>query len=522
MHETDKSGLQQGVTMARAAGIIAVGNVMSRVLGLVREIVKANLFGAGGNVSALDTAMALPKIIYALVVGGMINSALIPVLSDFASPDEREDLSYLLSLLLTAVTVAVSVFVLLGEVFTPQLVRLSAGGLPADDQQLAVRLLRVMLPGVLFLSLAGILSGVLYALRRFVLPAFTAVAFNAAMVATALALGRRWGVYSMAVGLLIGAMFQVLLQLPGLPDLHLGFRIDLGHPAFQRIWRLYVPILAGLGVDKLAELLSYRLASHTGAASPAWMTYSATIIQFPLGLVGTAVSLAILPTLSRQTSVGRVDRFRTTLAQGLRLVVALTVPATVGLWVLSTPLVQLVFEHGDFTPTDTLATVQALRFQLLGLVFAAVDQPLIFSFYARRDTWTPALVGVVTVLLYIVAALAPTVFAPLTLNGLILANSLKWGAHAVLMLVLLRRKVGGLAGEGLWRASLMALLLSAVMGVAVHYVVLGMSSIAPAGTLGELLIVGVSGAAGVFVYGGLALALGMEEIRLLRRSLSHW
>ncbi len=520
MAETDKSASHQNIEVAQAAGIIAVGNVASRVLGLLREIVKADLFGAGGNVSALDTAMALPKIIYALVIGGMINSALIPVFSDYAAPERREELWRLLSLLLVIVTVAVCGFVLVGEILTPQLISLSAGGLPPSDQQLAVDLLRVMLPGVLFLSLAGVLSSALYALRRFTLPAFTAVVFNLAMVVLAVVLGDRWGVYSMAVGLMVGSLLQVILQLPGLLDAHLHLGFDLHHPAFRRIGRLYLPILAGLAVDKLAELLSYRLASHTGPASPSWMTYSATIIQFPLGLVGTAISIAILPTLSRQTNNGQPDRFKATLTQGLRLVLALTVPATVGLWVLSVPIVRLIFEHGDFTSVDTVATAAALRFHLLGLVFAAVDQPLIFSFYARQDTWTPALVGVATVFLYVVAALAPTLFAPLTLNGLILANSLKWTAHALLMLFLLRRRMGGLAGEGLWRTVFTSIPLSAVMGAVVHVVVVALSRIAPAGTPGEILVVGVSGLAGIAVYGSLALLVGMEEIQLLRRTIS--
>jgi len=521
LEDTDNPSLRQGIEVAQAAGIIAIGNVASRVLGLLREIVKADLFGAGGNVSALDTAMALPKIIYALVIGGMINSALIPVFSDYAAPERRDELWRLLGLLLTAVTVSVSLFVVAGELLTPLLVSLSAGGLPVADQQLAVRLLRVMMPSVLFLSLAGVLSGALYALKRFTFPAFTAVIFNVAIVSLALVFGHQWGVQSMAVGLLIGAFFQVVLQLPGLRDARISLGLDLSHPAFRRIGRLYVPILAGLAVDKVAELLSYRLASHTGPASPAWMTYSATIIQFPLGLVGTAVSIAILPTLSQQSKRGESREFTAVLARGLSLVLALIIPATVGLWVLATPIVRLVFEHGDFTTGDTVATVAALRFHLLGLIFAAVDQPLIFSFYARQDTWTPALVGVATVLLYVVLALAPALFGPLTLNGLILANSLKWAAHALLMLALLRRRSGGLAGQGVWRTLLTAVLLSAVMGIVVHFIKVGMARIVPTGTWGELFQVGIAGLGGLGVYVGLALLFRMDAVQLLRRTLSR-
>ncbi len=515
MRETDRDLLPDGVEVAQAATIVAVGNVTSRFLGLVREIVKADLFGAGGHVSALDTAMVLPRMIFTLVAGGMINSALIPVLSDYAAPRSRTELWQLLSILLSVVTVAVTGLVVLGGVFAPQLVWLSAAGLPLADQQLAARLLRIMLPGVLFMSLASLLSGALYALNRFAFPALTAAVFNLALVTVALTLGREWGVYSMAVGLVAGAFLQVVFQLPALRDARLRPLFDLQHPALRRIGRLYLPILAGLAVDKLAELLSYRLASHTGPSSPAWMTYSATIIQFPLGLVGTAISIALLPTLSRHVNRGEPERFRATLSQGLRLVIALTVPATFGLWVLSTPLVRLVFEHGDFTAVDTIATAAALRFHLLGLTFAAVDQPLIFSFYARKDTWTPALVGVATVFFYAVLALAPVVFVPLTLNWLIFANSVKWAAHALIMLFLLRRQTGGLQDRRLPKTVLTAVLLSLLMAVVVRFSLSGMQRIVPTGTFGELLLVAVPGLVGLGVYGVLATLLGMDEIRLL-------
>jgi putative peptidoglycan lipid II flippase len=162
--------------------------------------------------------------------------------------------------------------------------------------------------------------------------------------------------------------------------------------------------------------------------------------------------------------------------------------------------------------------VAALRFHLVGLIFAAVDQPLIFSFYARQDTWTPALVGVATVLLYVVIALAPTLFVPLTLNGLILANSLKWAAHALLMLYLLRRRTGGLRGRGVWRTVFTASVLSAVMGLTVYLIKIGMSRVVPPGTMGEMILVGSAGLGGIALYAVLALVVGMDEMRLLRRA----
>ncbi len=326
----------------------------------------------------------------------------------------------------------------------------------------------------------------------------------------------------MALGLLVGAVLQVALQWPGLRDARLRFVLNTGHTALRRIGRLYVPIALGLIVDMLSVALSYNLASRTGDQSIPWMQYSATLIQFPLGLVSLAVSFAILPTLSRQATDGDPALFRGTLARGLRLVLALTIPATVGLWVLAIPIVALVFEHGGFTPSDTLATVAALRCHLVGLIFAAVDQPLIFAFYARKDTWTPALVGVATVILYVILALVPMLFVPLTLNGLILANSLKWAAHALIMLILLRRNMGGLSGHSVWGLALKAAVASAVMGGAVHVAAEVVAQIVPAGLIGEALLVGGGGLAGAVIYGVLAFLLRVEEVGLLGQAVLEW
>ncbi len=508
--------------MTQAAGLIALGSVASRVLGVVREIVKAGLFGATGSVSALEVAIRVPLIIYELLVGGMINSALVPILSDYASPQRRSELWHLLSVMLSVAVVLRSAFVVLGELLAPQIVWLMAGGLDPALQAEATGLLRIMLPVILFLNLAGIVSGALYALKRFAYPAFTAAVFNAATVAAAVVLGDRLGVASVALGVLAGSILQLAVQWPGLRDATLRFVLDVRHSALRRIGRLYVPISIGLIVDLFAVALSYNLASRTGDQSIPWMQYSATLIQLPLGLVSIAVSIAILPTLSRQATEEEDDAFRTTLAYGLRLILALTIPATVGLWIMASPIVELVFEHGTFTPADTVATVSALRFHLVGLIFAAVDQPLIFAFYARKDTWTPALVGVATVLLYVILALVPTLFVPLTLNRLILANSLKWAAHALIMLVLLRRRMGGLQGHGVWRLLVKACVASAVMGGFVYVVIVLMAPRVPAGLLGEVVLAGVAGIAGAAVYVAMAVLLRMEEVRVVGKAFLGW
>jgi putative peptidoglycan lipid II flippase len=508
--------------IARAAGVIAVGNLASRTLGLIRETVKADLFGATGMVSVLEAATVVPTALYNLLIGGVISSALVPVFSEYTPKGRRDDLWYLASALMTVVVLLLAVLVILAELTAAWVVKLPSGGLATEFLQVGARLLRVSMPAVLFMTLSGILTGLLYALKRFTLPAFTAVAVNASVVVMALLFGRRWGVMSMAAGLLVGSLAQVLLQLPGLRDAHLRPILNLRHPGLRRIGRLYVPLMFSLIIGEFAEILSFNLASRTGEQGVAWMRFAAQLIQLPLGLVATAISFAILPTLSRQAQASltippgspqptgghrktaqlrRNEPFLTTLAQGIKLVLVLIIPATVGLFVLAQPVVALVFEHGSFGTHDTLHTYQALRFALLGLVFAAVDWPLNFAFYAHQDTLTPALVGFAAVGIYIVVALTPTLFGPLTLNGLILANSIQWTSHALIMLWLLNRRMGGLHGHGMLRLLAKVLIASAGMGAVTWLVAETLGrSLTSGGLMDELLTVGSAAAIGFTVY----------------------
>ena len=521
MTPPESSAIGEHVEMTQAAGLISLGNIVSRVLGLVREMVKSGLFGAGPAVSALNAAVRVPTTMYDLLVGGMISSALVPVFSDYAPPERRAELWRLVGLLTGAVTLIVGVFLLLGEIFAPQLVWLMAGGLAPQDQQLATELLRMVLPALVFLNLAGVLSAALYALQRFAFPAFTAAVFNASLVVMALLLGWWWGVRSMALGLVVGSALQVALQLPGLRDARLRLTLDLRHPALRRIGQLYLPVLAGLIVDNLLSVvLSYHLASRIGGSAIAWMEYAAQIIQFPLGMVVVAVSLAILPTLSREAADPDPSPFRATLSQGLRLVLFLIVPATTGLLALSVPVVALIFEHGGFTRSDTLAVAEALRCHLPGLLFAAVDQVLIFAFYARKDTLTPALVGVGTTVLYALTAIALATAGVLTLPLLVLVNSGKWTAHALTMLYLTRRRLGGLGASGVWRLLIRVTVASLALAVVAWGVARPLEVWVGSGLLGELTVVGGAGGAGGAVYVLLSLAMRVEEVHLLRAALA--
>jgi putative peptidoglycan lipid II flippase len=357
--------------------------------------------------------------------------------------------------------------------------------------------------------------GLLYTLKRFTYPAFGAAVFNLGIIVGALLLNRPLGIYGLVIGTLLGAGLQLIMQLPGLRGTRLSFSLDLSHPGLRRIALLYTPIVLGLIISQIQVAIDRNLASRTGEQSIAWMQNATHLIQFPHGLVAVAISLAVLPSLSQLSATADWTGYRRTLAMGLRMMVVLIFPATVGLFILAKPIIVLIFEHGAFTAYDTAWTALALRCYLLGLVFAAVDWPLNYAFYARQDTLTPASVGVLSVFVYLIVALS--LMKPLGMIGLVLADSAKHTAHALTMLVLLHRRVGSLRGHAMGATTFKAVLASAVMGALTYWMMVWLQGVVDAGRLwGELVVVGGAGLAGLIVYGILVTLMGVEEVKVIR------
>jgi putative peptidoglycan lipid II flippase len=510
--------------IARSATLVSIGNVLSRAMGLVRESVIAGIFGASGSVSAYTAASQVPFTLYEMLIGGMTSSALVPLLSEQAASERRDELWRVASLLFTLAALMLAGLILLLE-FTAPLVTTLLVKFDAPLQAETTRLLRIVLVSVFFLGLSGLATALSQALQRFALPAFTTVVFNAGIVTAALLFGPRFqDVRVLAVGLVIGAALQVILQIPALRDMRFRFIVDLRHPVLRHILRLYLPVVLSLVVASFGVLLDRNLASRTGASSISWMRYATTLIQFPLGLISAAISTAILPTLSRQAtqengSAGSGD-FCDTLAGGLRLVLVLTIPAAVGLFVLARPVVALLFQHGDFGPADTDQTSLALRYYLIGLTFAAVDLPLVYAFYARQDTWRPAMVGILGVGFYLVVALATV--RSLGMIGLILANGAQLAGHAGVMLWLFQRQVGSLLRRGIGWTLLQCGAASAAMAAGVCAVEWGIGVLIPAAGIGRwAATVAAGGIVGATIYVGLCALMRVNEIELAKTFLGQ-
>jgi len=340
-----------------------LGNILSRLLGLVRMQVIAALFGTKIATDVFVVASTVPTMVYDLLVSGAISAALIPVFTDYADKRDREELGRIVGTVLSVATAALALVVALLVLAAPPLVDILGAGFDQEARALTTYLVRLMLPSVLFMGTAGVLTAALYARQSFTLPAFSVAVYNLGIILGGVLLADRLHVASLVVGVLLGAMLQVAIQLPGLRGVRLRPSLDLSHPAVRSILKLYAPVALGLVVSNLGVIVDRYLASSAGEGSLAAMSIATTLVQFPLGLVATATSFAVLPTLSRHASeesrVGsresigehpepgtRHSQYVSTLRMGMKMILVLIVPAAVGLVVLREPVVQLPVSEG--------------------------------------------------------------------------------------------------------------------------------------------------------------------------------
>ncbi len=539
--DTADAQAQQEATnasVAGATGVLALGNIASRVLGLVREKALAYLFGPSAAMDAFQIAVIVPKTFYDLLIGGHVNGAIVPVLSEIVTVKGRDELWRVVNILVSVLLVLVTGLVVLLQLAAPVIVQFMAEEYSAEVQELAIGLLRITSPALIFLSLFAVFSGTLYAINSFKWPAFAGAVFNASIVVGTFALlpfftladGTRpdSAIQTAAIGWFIGALVQMTLQMPGLELSRLRLTINWRHPALQSVILLYAPVMLSLLMDTLViRFFSYRIANQTGVVGAVtYMNFATTLIQFPQGLVATAISVAILPTLASQAITRKeagLRAFRDTLGLGLRLATTLIVPATIGLAIFARPIVILLFQGGAFSTANTAITTHALRFYLIGLPFAAVDLLLVYAFYARKDTVTPALVGFCSHVVYIIAVLLT--FDHFSLYSLMIADSVKHLYHAVVSALLLGWRLQGFGEQALVLTFVKTSLASAGMALFAWMAMpLVAGWIGVSGMVDQLLLFIITGGLSGLVFFGLAIALRIHElywlIGLIRRKLS--
>ncbi|MDH7497991.1 MAG: murein biosynthesis integral membrane protein MurJ, partial [Syntrophomonadaceae bacterium] len=468
----------------------------------------------------------IPNLVY-VVLGGALAAAFLPVFTETLVRQGREAAARTAGTVLAAAALVMGLLALAGMAAAPGLVRVMAPGFGPAARQLTAELTRLIFPVTLLFTLSMLLGAVLNALRHFVAPALTAVAFSLTVIASVYLLVPEMGVRGLALGTSLAALAQMLVQLPALRGrLHLRLRWEPGDPAVRRVAALAFPMMLGTSLSQAYVAIERILASTLSEGSLAALNFANKLTFLPFNLFVMAVNTAVYPTLSAQAAEGDYPALARTTAFGLTLVALFTLPAAVGLAVLAEPLVRLLFEHGAFDARSTSLTAYALGFYVIGLFPQGAFQVLNRAFYSLQDTRTPVKIGVAVVGLNL--ALSLLLIGPLRHGGLALAGSLAATANMVLAYAFLRRRLPQLPEARLLGSLARILLACAGMGAAVLAASRTLPALLDTAALGgQALLAALCVALGVLVYAGLLLLLRVEEAgeaaarlrrRLARRS----
>jgi putative peptidoglycan lipid II flippase len=506
--------------IARSAGVIGAATLVSRILGFVRDIVIAQLFGVYLYAQAFVIAFKLPNLFRDLVGEGAVNAAIIPVFSEYLAKDKKAEFWELCNVLMNLLLVILAGITVFGIVFSPVLVRLIAPGFANDPTQFAVtvKLNRLIFPYILLIGLAAYSMGILNSLRHFTIPAFAPCLLNISIIICALIWGE--GIKGLASGVLIGGILQLAVQIPILykKGFRFSFTNKFKHPAITKIGKLMTPRLFSSAIYQLnnfVDTIFGSLSFIVGNGAVAALYFSYRLIQFPLGIFGNSLSQAILPTLSLQ-AVDPQDhqKFKDTLVFGLRSILFVMVPASIGFMVLAKPIVSGLFMGGKFDSYSMEATAGALFFYSIGLFAYGATKILQNAFFARKDTLTPTVVSAIVLAMNI--CLNTILMFPMKLSGLALATSISGITGFLILFYIINKKVAGIDLRGL--SMFCAKVTLASVGMAL--VCWGTARIIPA--LSTHLAARIFNLAlpvfcGIVSYIGFSLLLGIDQARNLLR-----
>ncbi len=387
----------------RAAGVVGLAVMCSRVLGLAREIILSRLFGAGFGMDAFIAAFRVPNLLRDLFAEGALSTAFVTTFSKQIKTDGDASAWRLANKIATLATILLSLLTLAGIAFAPQLIDFLAHGFSPDKKELTVTLTRIMFPFILMVSLAALAMGMLNAKDVFGIPAMASSFFNLGSIIGGISLG--WwldphfgqrSLIGLAIGTLIGGTLQLLMQFPALARVGFRFRPDLAwrDPGVRQVLRLMGPAVIAASAVQVNVMINGNFASMLPGNGPvSWLGYAFRLMQLPLGIFGVAIGTVTLPLISRSAAVGNTAEFRAILARGMRLAFLLTVPSTIGLIFLARPIISIIYEGRKFSAFDTDQTAAALQFYSVGLVAYSGIKVLAPAFYAIDKRKTPMLVS---------------------------------------------------------------------------------------------------------------------------------
>jgi putative peptidoglycan lipid II flippase len=507
--------------LARSAGLIGLATFSSRVLGLVRDVVQAYFFGTGLQADAFTVATRIPTLLRDLFAEGAMSAAFVPTLSRVLARDGSAGAWRLGAQVINGLVLVTGLIALLGIVFAEPLVHFYASGFADTPEKLAltVRLTRVNMPFLLLVAVAAACMGMLNAVRRFFMPALAPALYNVVFIACTAALVpffSRVGidpVMALSAGMLLGGAAQMVTQWPALrgEGYRHEWRLNPQDPGLREILLLMGPATLGVAAAQINLLVNTKLATAEDGAATA-LGYAFRLIYMPIGIIGVSVATAAIPELARHAATKAVGEMRSTLSWGLRLMLMLSVPATVGLIVLAGPVVRLIFERGDFTAESTAMTAAALAFYAPGIVGYSIVKIASPSFYSLQDARTPMIVSVIAIGVNL--GLNLWLNALMGFRGLALGSSIAANLNAVLLLWLLARRIEGIEARRVTLSLLKILAASLAMAAAVWWTERLLAGWLPPELAGARVVSHVLSVFGAIGVGVGVLALGAWVLRI--------
>jgi len=513
------------LSLFRSLSTVGVFTLSSRILGFVRDLVLAQVFGANAMTDAFFVAFKIPNFLRRLFAEGAFATAFVPVLTEYKQKRAFSELKGFVDHIAGSLGLVVLLVSLLGVVAAPAVVSVFAFGWVMGEQEaklgLATEMLRLTFPYLFFISLTAFAGGIMNAWNRFAVPAFTPVLLNLSLIGCALWLSPQLQqpIVALAWGVLLAGITQFVFQLPflGRLDLLPRPRPAFSDPGVRRVLRLMVPALFAVSVTQINLLIDTVLASTLQTGSISWLYYSDRLMEFPVGLLGVALGTVLLPRLSRERAAESPQDFAHTLDWGLRIALVFGLPAAVGLAVLAGPVIGTLFLSDVFTPDDVRMSQRSLVAYSAGLLAFILIKVLAPAYYAHQDTRTPVRIGVIAMVANMVLNLA--LIFPLQHAGLALATSLAAYINAYLLW-------RGLYRNGVYRPLLGwgRLLLQvgsacAAMTLLLHFGVGELEAWFAMGAGERVLRLAGWLLAGVVAYFGVLLALGLRPSMLLRREV---
>ena len=508
-------------TLLRSASLITLITLLSRAFGYLRDQRVAFLLGAGLESDAYTLAYRIPNLLRRLVGEGAASAAFIPIFTEYLSSKRRKEAWEFTNSMITIVTMVMTVITLLGILAAPLIVRAIAYGYTGTPGkvELTVLLTRIMFPYIFLISLSALAMGVLHSFHKFAAPAFAPVLLNLAIIGfsfiTELFPSPE---FALAVGVVIGGVLQLAVQIPQVVRSGWRFRprLNLRNPGVRRAAWLMAPVTVGVGVAQVNFFVGSLFASFLGDGSYTALYYAERVMELVLGGYAIAIATVVLPTMSGFAAQGRVDDLRRTLNFASRIILFITVPATIGLIVLRFPIVEVLFQHGQFDAADTELTAFALVFTALGLSAFSVVKIVVPAFYSLKDTKTPVKVAFVAMVLNVAFNFVFFFLTPLQVGGPALAASLAGVFNAVTLIVIFSRRQGGLA-LGAIASSLIRFLVAAVpLGFVASWLIQRPGFYIEQGLAQRIFALAATIAISAGVYFGAAFLLKCRELAEIR------